>query len=267
MGERATGVPGFAPDWPAPARVRAWFTTRGDGAADGASGAPWQFFNLGDHVGDVAAAVAANRARLTQALGARPVFMNQVHGVHVARLEGISADGLTADAAISTQPGLACTLMVADCLPVLITDTAGSAVAASHAGWRGLAGGVLEQTVTRFRSLSAETAGELLAWLGPCIGPRAFEVGVDVRDAFVAQDGAAAAHFQPLGAGKYLADLPALARRRLAALGVTRVHGNDGGQAWCTVAQERRFHSHRRDQRALGGSGRMAASVWLVPGR
>lgn len=136
----ASPDPWFTPDWPAPPNVRALFTTRGVAAGDGASAAPRQFFNLGDHVGDAPEAVAANRARLRQGLqGARPVFMNQVHGTAVLCLHAATPDGATADAAVCHQPGLACTVMVADCLPVLITDTQGSAVAAAHAGWRGLA--------------------------------------------------------------------------------------------------------------------------------
>ncbi len=269
----ASAPPLLIPDWPAPPNVRALFTLRGGSPADGASAAPRDFFNLGDHVGDAPAAVTANRARLHGAMGARPVFMNQVHGVQVAHLAPGMADGVTADAAVGTQSGLACTVMVADCLPVLFTDADGTKVAAAHAGWRGLAGGVLEQTLACFwhpaRADKAPVATEnrandVLAWLGPCIGPQAFEVGAEVREAFTASDPGAAACFQPLPAGKFLADLPALARRRLAARGVTRVYGNDGGAAWCTVAQRARFFSYRRDQGALGGSGRMAACIWLV---
>ena len=270
----ASPDPWFTPDWPAPPNVRALFTTRGVAAGDGASAAPRQFFNLGDHVGDAPEAVAANRARLRQGLqGARPVFMNQVHGTAVLCLHAATPDGATADAAVCHQPGLACTVMVADCLPVLITDTQGSAVAAAHAGWRGLAGGVLEQTLQSFRALAPvhqaqdainKEAIERIAWLGPCIGPQAFEVGPEVRAAFVATDAGAAACFAAQPAGKYLADLPALARRRLAALGVARVYGNDGSDAWCTVRQAARCFSYRRDQAALGGTGRMAACIWLA---
>ncbi|MDR1969032.1 MAG: peptidoglycan editing factor PgeF, partial [Burkholderiaceae bacterium] len=237
---------------------------------DGASAAPRDFFNLGDHVGDAPLAVAANRARLQQALAARPVFMNQVHGVQVARLSSATPDGLTADAAVTCERQLACTVLVADCLPVLISNVTGSVVAAAHAGWRGLAGGVLEQVLQHGRALaesalgvSGSQANEWLAWLGPCIGPRAFAVGPEVRAAFTINDAGAAACFQPYGAGKFLADLAALARRRLAARGVTRVYGNDGAAAWCTLTQRQLFFSYRRDQAALGGSGRMAACIWL----
>jgi YfiH family protein len=269
----ATAVPLLMPDWPASPNVRALCTTRGKDADEGASTPPYHFFNLGEHVGDAPAVVAANRARLQGAMDARPVFMNQVHGTQVARLLPGMADGVTADAAIATQPRLACTVMVADCLPVLLTNRAGSAVAAAHAGWRGLAGGVLEQTLARFKSLALASesdqaikslASEILAWLGPCIGPDVFEVGAEVRQAFIDADAGAAVCFRPLGAGKFLADLPALARRRLAAQGVTRVYGNDGSVAWCTLTQRERFFSYRRDQKAQGGSGRMAACIWLT---
>ena len=249
------------------------FTTRdGPTAGQGASGRPWDRFNLGDHVGDAAAAVAANRGMLREALAARPVFLKQVHGTGVAALDADTPDGTEADGAISTQRGLACTMMVADCLPVLFTNAAGTAVGAAHAGWRGLAGGILENTVS-FLQASIESArmdmpsnrdetDEIMAWLGPCIGPRAFEVGAEVRAAFVENDAGATASFKPLGGGKYLADLPALARRRLAAAGVTRAYGNDGSSAWCTVTQQGRFFSHRRDQPVLGTTGRMAACIW-----
>ena len=266
-------APHLIPDWPAPPGVRALMTTRGSGPQEGASAAPRQFFNLGEHVGDAPSAVAANRARLVRTLGARPVFLNQVHGVQVARLRPAMPDGQSADAAISTEAGLACTVLVADCLPVLLCDRAGPAVAAAHAGWRGLAGGVLEQVFERFtahvrvdkaRIAINNIANEYLAWLGPCIGPGAFEVGAEVRAAFAASDAGAVGCFVPHGPGKFLADLPALARRRLAALGVTQVFGNDGSAAWCTVTQRERYFSHRRDQAPLGGTGRMAACVWLA---
>ena len=274
-----TGVaqsPWLVPDWPAPPQVRALFTTRGVSAADGASAAPFDYFNLGDHVGDQADAVAANRARLARAVGgARPVFMNQVHGTAVCQWPADPqaaptdqaapdlADGASADAAVSASPRVACTVMVADCLPVLFTNVAGTAVGAAHAGWRGLAGGVLEQTLTRLQALAPGSTW--LAWLGPCIGPEAFEVGAEVRAAFVAQDAGADACFRPQPAdGKYLADLPALARRVLAGQGVAAIYGNDSSDDWCTVARADRFFSYRRDQAALGGSGRMAACVWLT---
>lgn len=259
----------LVPDWPAPQAVRAVCTTR----AGGMSLAPYDRLNLGDHVGDAPAHVAANRRALQEALGARPVFLRQVHGYHVEELGLVTPDGTQADASVTTQRGVACAVMVADCLPVLLTDLAGTAVGAAHAGWRGLAGGsehgngagasgVLEAVYASLRSQQKQP-GEIIAWLGPCIGPDAFEVGEEVRAAFVRHDAAAVAMFQPGRPGKWLANLQGLARQRLAALGVTRVHGNDGSRPWCTVANASRFFSHRRDSGALGGSGRFAACVWL----
>lgn len=250
------------PIWPAPAGVRAVCTTR----AGGVSGAPYNSFNLGDHVGDDAAHVAANRAALQAALGVRPVFLNQVHGCQVLHLNADTPDGAVADACITDQTGVACSIMVADCLPVLFTTRQGQAVAAAHAGWRGLAGqgggGVLEATFKSFCTLAlinkGVVASDLIAWLGPCIGPQAFEVGAEVRAAFVAHDTAAATCFQQLANGKWLADLAALARQRLRALGITQLYGNDSSPPWCTVGNASRFFSHRRDQ----VSGRFAACVW-----
>lgn len=242
------------PDWPAPPRVRTLHSLR----TGGVSQPPYAELNLGDHVGDVPEAVHGNRERLAERLGAAPTFMQQVHGTVVANLPSAQPVPV-ADACTSRTPGTVCTIMVADCLAVLFCDTEGRAVAAAHAGWRGLAGGVLEQTVACLRS-SLPTDAELLGWLGPCIGPTAFEVGDEVRAAFVEVVPAASALFQAHGPGKWLADLPALARQRLASVGVDAVHGNDGSAAWCTVSQPSRFFSHRRD----GVSGRMAACVWLV---
>jgi YfiH family protein len=241
--------PLLLPDWPAPPNVRAACSLRGGGV----SAAPYDSLNLGDHVGDEAAAVAQNRVRLAQELGVRPVYMKQVHGTAVAQLDAESADGLEADACVSRTPGLACTIMVADCLPVLLARADGRAVAAAHAGWRGLAAGVVEAAA------HAIAGTELIAWLGPCIGPEAFEVGDEVKQAFAAQDAGAAACFQPHAPGKWLADLPALARLRLRARGIEQVYGNDGGRDWCTVSNPSRFFSHRRDR----VSGRFAACVWL----
>lgn len=268
-----TPAPWLVPDWPAPAGVRAVFTLRGAGAQAGASGGPWRHFNLGDHVGDDPQAVAANRARLQRQAQMRPVFLRQVHGCDVLQLRPDTPHGAVADGVVATDRGLACTVLVADCLPILLTDLRGRRVAAMHAGWRGLAGGVIEQTFKRFMALRPANqaleaidieANEVLAWLGPCIGPEAFEVGAEVRAAFMQADAQAQRCFRALGDGKYLADLPALARQRLARLGVTRIHGNDGGPAWCTVRDEGRFFSHRRDQQRLGGSGRMAACIWRI---
>ena len=251
------------PDWPAPAHVHAVFTTR----AGGHSVAPYDAMNLGDHVGDALDHVQRNRQVLAQALAAQPVFLQQVHGRVVARLQAPSAETIVADASISTQPGLACTAMVADCLPVLFTDRRGSVVAASHAGWRGLLGadgqGVLETTYKEIVALaqagSALVATEIIAWLGPCIGPQQFEVGPEVPAAFLSQHPQAADLFVPHGPGKWLADLPGLARLRLQALGVSGIYGNDGSPDWCTVSNPSRFFSYRRD----GVCGRMAACIWL----
>ncbi len=246
------------PDWPAPTGVRSLCTTR----VGGASAAPYDSLNLGDHVGDDPAAVRANRNLLEQATGVRPVFLQQVHGVDVVALSGDTPDGTQADGCVNTQPGVACTIMVADCLPVLFADSQGRAVAAAHAGWRGLAGeggvGVLENTHSQFRA-AAGLGGETLAWLGPCIGPDAFEVGDEVRAAFESQAPVSAALFRPHAPGKWLADLQGLARLRLTALGITRIYGNDGSDAWCTVGNPSRFFSHRRDR----VSGRFAACIWL----
>lgn len=274
----------IVPDWPAPPTVHALCTTR----SGGISAAPYDRLNLGNHVGDDPRAVATNRGLLQQALrertaDARAVFLNQVHGTRVVHLAPDTPDGTEADACTSTQPGLACTIMVADCLPVLLAHRGGGVVAAAHAGWRGLAGeagqGVLEAVFQDFsdqvvaqRALNAlengakesrDVAADTLAWLGPCIGPQAFEVGAEVRAAFCERDAGAQAHFSAQAGGKYLADLAGLARRRLAALGVTAVYGNDGSAPWCTVGNPLRFFSHRRDTVALGGSGRLAACVWI----
>ncbi len=238
--------------------------------------------NLGDHVGDDARDVAQNRSLLCNAIRATPVFLTQVHGVRVVDLDDATAGGgLQADACISRHPGVACTIMVADCLPVLFTNRQGTAVGAAHAGWRGLAGGrgqskpgILEAIYQRFRPLALVGSEQLatinvadsdiLVWLGPCIGPDKFEVGGDVRDAFVAQDAVAQTMFMPFGAGKWLANLAGLARLRLLAMGIENIYGNDGGPDWCTVSNPSRFFSHRRDAVALGGSGRMAACIWLA---
>ena len=270
----------LVPDWPAPAGVRAVFTTR----TGGVSRPPFDSMNLGSHVGDQPEAVAANRARLQQAIGAKTVFLNQVHGCEAQVLQLDTPDGLAADACLTTQRQLACTIMVADCLPVLLTTRDGRVVAAAHAGWRGLVGGaesadgggvggqgVLEAVYASFSALAqagrAHPAIETIAWLGPCIGPDAFEVGEEVRAAFAQVQLEAARFFVPAGQGKYLADLPALARLRLRALGVTQVYGNNGSAAWCTVSQPSRFFSHRRDAGAFGNgfgtTGRMAACIWL----
>lgn len=245
----------LAPGWPAGAGVHGACSARTGGASAG----PHASLNLGDHVHDEPACVAANRGRFAQALQARPVFLSQVHGTGVVRLDAATPDGMQADACWTTEPGLACTIMVADCLPVLLADARGQVVGAAHCGWRGLAAGVVEALWSAMRPQLAGAPREVLAWLGPCIGPEAFEVGAEVREAFTAHDAGAAASFRALGGGKFLADLPALARRRLQALGIAHVGGNDGSTAWCTVANPSRFFSHRRDRL----SGRFAAACWF----
>lgn len=248
------------PKWPAPSSVRAVCT----GRSGGRSAAPYDSLNLGSHVGDDPLTVGANRALLHRALDAKPIFLSQVHGSGVVTLAPQTAQGTEADASLTRQHGLACTIMVADCLPVLLTDESGSFVAAAHAGWRGLAGtrgrGVLESLLEEIElSSSAFSPSLLLAWLGPCIGPKAFEVGPEVRQAFLQHDPQAAACFKPGVPGKWLADLAGLARQRLRALGVRQVFGNDGHASWCTASNPSQFFSHRRDR----VSGRMAACIWL----
>ena len=243
-----------------PGGVHAWMSTR----TGGVSQAPWDSLNLGEHVGDNPEAVAANRARLQQALGARPVFLRQVHGTAVLELHSDTLGG-EADACFTFAPGVACTIQVADCLPVVLWDRQGQWVAAAHAGWRGLAGrggvGVLEalwQALAERGAVAAQTG----VWLGPCIGPTAFEVGPEVRAAFAEHDGAAVGAFEPSQGDRWLANLPALARQRLQALGLGEALGNDGSAPWCTASAVGRFFSHRRDAARLGSSGRMAACIW-----
>lgn len=234
------------PDWPAPPGVRAFATTREGGVGSGA----FASFNLSYRVGDDAAAVDANRRRLRAWLPADPRGLRQVHGNRVVDAATVT-DPIEADAAVTRQRDVVCAISIADCIPVLLCDRAGSVVAAAHAGWRGLAGGVLENTLAAMDCAPAE----VLAWLGPGIGPTAFEVGADVHAAFVQDDAEAASAFQPHAAGKWRCDLFALARRRLARAGVTAVHG--GGH--CTYRDAGRFFSYRRDRT----TGRMAACIWL----
>ncbi|ROL94393.1 peptidoglycan editing factor PgeF [Pseudomonas protegens] len=233
------------PDWPAPAGVKACVTTR-DG---GVSLAPFDSLNLGDHVEDRPQSVAENRRRLTEHFDIAPAWLQQVHGIAVAHADpGVV---VSADASWSATPGIACAVMTADCLPVLFCNRAGTRVAAAHAGWRGLAAGVLEATLD---SLDVPAA-EVLVWLGPAIGPQSFEVGAEVREAFVAQLAAAEQAFVPsVNAGRFMADIYQLARLRLATRGVTAVYG--GG--YCTVTDPR-FFSYRRSPR----TGRFASLIWL----
>ncbi len=251
------GLAWWVPAWPVPGGVRALSTWRSGGVSLGR----FAGLNLGGHVGDDPARVAENRRRLRASadLPGEPSWLSQVHGTAVVDLDALDrraadVDALpVADAAFTRRPGTICTILTADCLPVLIASETGDVVGAAHAGWRGLAAGVLEALV---RSLPAP-AGSLLAWLGPAIGPRHFEVGPEVRDALLAADPGGEAAFAPSPAGRFLADLPLLARRRLAGCGVWRVSG--GGE--CTYADGQRYYSHRRD----GATGRQATLIWIDP--
>lgn len=234
------------PDWPAPLRVKSLITTRNGGVSRG----PYTSLNLGLRTGDADAAVAANRQRLRSILPQEPKWLRQVHGTQVVNADVIT-DFPQADASIARLSGTVCAVMVADCLPVLLCDCVAGVVGMAHAGWRGMSGGVIENTVGAMNA----PADQLLAYLGPAIGPAAYEVGADVRDAFIAADSSAAAGFRPRGDGKWLADLFELARQRLMRAGVTQIYG--GGM--CTVANPTRFFSYRRD----GVTGRMAALIWL----
>ena len=261
------------PVWPvqfAAGRVHALMTTR----SGGASAAPFDGFNLGTRCGDDPQSVARNRAALRALLPAEPAWLKQVHGANVIEVradtrpvaDGAGAPALAlepalahpvepeADASVTRTPGAVCAVLAADCMPVLLADRAGTVVAAAHAGWRGLSGGVIEATVRAMRAAPQD----LMAWLGPAIGPAQFEVGADVLDAFTREDAGAASAFQlyPGRDGKYLCDFYALARRRLHALGITAISG--GG--YCTVS-EARFYSFRRDK----VTGRMGAFIWLDP--
>ncbi|MFM5819645.1 peptidoglycan editing factor PgeF [Aeromonas sanarellii] len=240
------------PDWPAPGNVRALSTTRNGGLSEGV----FAGLNLGGHVGDEPARVEANRTLLQQAAGIPgPLnWLNQVHGTAVHPVSREYGGAPEADAACAREAGLACIVMTADCLPVLFCDRAGTVVAAAHAGWRGLQGGVLEESIA---AMGCEP-GVILAWLGPAIGPTAFEVGGEVRDAFMAEQAEAAAAFVPSSSeGKWLAHIYQLARLRLARAGVTAVYGGEH----CTFSDSERFYSYRRD----GQTGRMASIVWLAP--
>ncbi|WP_034916501.1 purine nucleoside phosphorylase YfiH [Erwinia sp. 9145] len=236
------------PDWPAPASVRACSTTR----AGGISQAPWSSLNVGDHVGDSPHDVQINRERLATVadLPAMPAWLTQVHGTRVLRLTGERQEG-EADAAWSDRRGMVCAAMTADCLPVLFCSQDGKEVAAAHAGWRGLCAGVLENTIDAFTC----PPEEIIAWLGPAIGPDAFEVGPEVREAFMAQHRHDGVAFRPSGR-KYFADIWQLARLRLARKGVRDISG--GGL--CTFSATEQFFSFRRD----GVTGRMVSLIWLV---
>ena len=247
----------LVPPW-AGDRVGALMSTREGGESEG----PFASMNLGRSVGDEPARVVANRDRFAAACGAAPVFLSQVHGTRVVRIDAADArPGAPvheADASVTTTPGIACTVQIADCLPVLFAAPEGRGVAAAHAGWRGLAAGVLEATVAALAAAAGCRPGEIDAWLGVCIGPSAFEVGVDVLEAFAARgDSRIGARFVPAQPGKWLADLAGLARDRLEAAGIERVSAADG----CAYRDPSRFFSYRRDR----VTGRMAAAVWIRP--
>lgn len=246
----------ITPEWDAPAGVRAVMTTR----CAGLGAEPYRGFNLALHVGDDPHTVERHRRWLAQAIGSRPVFLDQVHGCTVVRLSMPASDALPrADGAWTSEPGLACVVMVADCLPVLFAAPQGRGVAAAHAGWRGLAGGVLEATLHALCEGTGSRPDEIVAWLGPCVGPRRFEVGEEVLMAFEESIGPEArGHFHPASSGKWRADLAGLARTRLARAGVRQVTGG----RWCTVEDDSRFYSFRRDR----VTGRMAALVWIERG-
>ncbi len=241
--------PLIIPNWPAPDRVHAVSTTR----PGGISPPPWASLNLAEHVGDDPAHVAENRRRLAAMAGfpAEPAWLEQVHGITVVAAETVTVP-VAADAAFTREPCRPCVVMTADCLPVLLCDRAGTIVAAAHAGWRGLAGGVIAATIARM----ATPPGELLAWLGPAIGSEAFEVGDEVRAAFLALDAGNIDSFRPSPTGRWLADLYELARRQLTGLGVSAVYGGD----FCTFSEPERFFSYRRENY----TGRMATLIWLA---
>jgi YfiH family protein len=252
----------LTPDWPVPATVRALSTLR----AGGASGPPFASLNLGSHVGDDATAVAENRCALRDAaaLPAEPAWLEQVHGTHVLDLDsealaGAASPTRPADAAVTRQPERVCAILTADCLPILFASAVGDRVGATHAGWRGLAAGVIEATVAALGT----PPRQLLAWLGPAIGPRHFEVGAEVREEFLRRAGAGDtaavnAAFVANARGRYMADLYALAGLRLRRLGVERIYA--GGE--CTYTDDARYYSHRRD----GRTGRQATLIWLEHG-
>jgi polyphenol oxidase len=242
------------PDWPAPAGVRALSTLR----SGGVSAAPYASLNLGGHVGDAPEAVAQNRRTLAAAAGlpSEPAWLAQIHGVEVVDLDAVRYQGTSglpppADSAFTRRVGRVCAILTADCLPILLAADSGDLVAAAHAGWRGLAGGVIEAAVGAL----GVAPGRLMAWLGPAIGPQHFEVGPEVREALLQGDSGAQDAFAPNARGRFMADLAALARRRLVSLGVDRIYG--GGH--CTFADGDRYFSHRRD----GITGRQATLIWL----
>lgn len=240
----------ITPDWPVPSNVRALTTTRHGGVSRGR----FSSFNLAEHVGDDPDAVRRNRAHLCEvfALPAAPLWLTQVHGTNVVEASAVRP-GVVADGAVTDRPGLVLAVLTADCVPVFLFDRSGTKVALLHAGWRGLAGGVIEAGVRA----TGGSGNDLLAHLGPGIGRDAYEVGEDVRQAFTDQDPTTAPAFRPKGNGRWLADMYTLARMRLQAAGVAHISGGN----YCTFRDHNRFFSFRRDQRC----GRMASLIWLEP--
>ncbi len=243
------------PNWPAPAKVKALQTTR----LGGVSQTPYVSLNLGAHVGDDALAVRDNRQLLRTYLPSEPVWLNQVHGIEV--IDAAKNTGLqNADASFTTQANVVCVTMTADCLPVLLCDRAGTVVSAVHAGWRGLCDGVIEAAIRKM----AVPPDDILAWLGPAIGPNAFEVGDDVRQQFIAQNPQAEQAFKPHPKqspnDKWLCDMYLIAKQRLVKLGITQIYGGDINEDYCTYTDDMRFFSFRRDN----VTGRMASMIWLI---
>ena len=237
----------LSPVWPAPENVRALVTTRQGGVSEGV----FSSLNVGAHVGDVAEHVAENRARVQSAVSVPLAYLNQTHSPDVVQAAESVSSALDADASVDRSGKAACAVMTADCLPVLFCDRAGTVVAAAHAGWRGLAGGILQNTIAAMKVSPLE----IMAYLGPAIGPEAFEVGQDVWDAFCLPMPSADAAFTPIGEGKYLADIYALAKTVLKHAGVTQVYGG----THCTVLERDTFFSYRRE----GQTGRMVSLIWL----
>lgn len=240
----------IVPDWPAPPGVRALVTTR----AGGVSAAPFDSFNLGLSTGDEPDAVRENRRRLRALVPGEPAWLRQVHGADVVDAAG-AIDRPSADAAVASRVGTVCAVQIADCLPILLCERHGAVVGAAHAGWKGLAAGVIDNTVAAMTAAGAD-ASRLMAYIGPGIGPRAFEVGDEVRELYLSADAGAHSAFTPHARGKWLANLPALARRALARCGVTAVYGGN----LCTYSDPARFYSYRRDK----VTGRMAALIWRM---
>lgn len=246
------------PNWPAPANVKALQTTR----AGGVSLAPYHSLNVGSHVNDNPTHVAQNRQLLTEYLPSEPVWLNQTHSTQVLNAGVVNAATaaklVDADASFSTQKNVVCVVMTADCLPVLLCDKAGTIVVAVHAGWRGLCNGALETSIDAACRAALIIPSDLMGWLGPAIGPNAFEVGNDVRAQFIVKDAQAESAFKPHG-DKWLANIDQLATQRLNNVGVTQIYGGGHDEDFCTFTQKEQFYSYRRD----GVTGRMATLIWI----